>query len=155
MICLRQNHTKFTIGTRPKTDRRTQHVTGEQMRLETGIIQNHMKSNPHVSSKSSENGWCGTCYQGDLNPGQEGYCDKYKADTELGTDEEMGRPTHDKNWAWCRSTCQDVRPNLSKSLQETKLDLLTPEQCEDLGSAMETNGTTEICAGRKNLYPKV
>ena len=22
-------------------------------------------------------GWCGTCYEGDLSPGQEGYCDYY------------------------------------------------------------------------------
>lgn len=22
-------------------------------------------------------GWCGTCYHGDLNPGEEGYCDYY------------------------------------------------------------------------------
>ena len=29
------------------------------------------------SSESSEYGWCGTCYNGELQPGQEGYCDKY------------------------------------------------------------------------------
>ena len=25
----------------------------------------------------STHGWCGTCYPGELNPGEEGYCDKY------------------------------------------------------------------------------
>ena len=26
-------------------------------------------------------GWCGTCYEGDLRPGQEGYCDYYNGKT--------------------------------------------------------------------------
>jgi hypothetical protein len=30
-------------------------------------------------------GWCGTCYPGDLNPGSEGYCDKYGSKSETGS----------------------------------------------------------------------
>ena len=29
------------------------------------------------STMGSIHGWCGTCYPGELNPGEEGYCDKY------------------------------------------------------------------------------
>ena len=28
-------------------------------------------------------GWCGTCYEGDLRPGEEGYCDYYHGLTEM------------------------------------------------------------------------
>ena len=28
-------------------------------------------------NKAGPAGWCGTCYDGDLQPGEEGYCDYY------------------------------------------------------------------------------
>ena len=107
------------------------------------------------STKASYHGWCGTCYAGDVEPGQEGYCDKYKSGSETGSDAEMGRPGGDRDWGWCRGTCHDRQVSLAETLQETKLDILSPRQCEDLGKAMETNGTNELCAGKKSYFPKV
>ena len=71
----------------------------------------------------------------------------------------MGKPSYQKNWGWCRETCSKD-PNHSekikaKALQETKIDLLTEEQCEEMGLNLGANGTHEICAGRKNYFPKV
>ena len=31
----------------------------------------------YFNEAGSGPGWCGTCYEGDLRPGQEGYCDYY------------------------------------------------------------------------------
>ena len=107
------------------------------------------------STKASYHGWCGTCYAGDVEPGQEGYCDKYKSGSETGSEAEMGRPGGDKDWGWCRGTCHDRQVSLAETLQETKLDILSPRQCEDLGKAMETNGTNELCAGKKSYFPQV
>lgn len=53
------------------------------------------------SDQPTEHGWCGTCYNGELDPGEEGYCDRYHGDTETGDEEERGRPTPDSNWGWC------------------------------------------------------
>ena len=72
----------------------------------------------------------------------------------------MGKPSYQKNWGWCRETCsktvsESEREIKAKALQETKIDLLTEEQCEDMASNLRANGTHEICAGRKNYFPKV
>ena len=72
----------------------------------------------------------------------------------------MGKPSYQKNWGWCRETCSRTKSEAdkeiqAKSLQETKIDLLTEEQCEEMGSNLRANGTHEICAGRKNYFPKV
>ena len=72
----------------------------------------------------------------------------------------MGKPSYQKNWGWCRETCsksvsESDREIKAKALQETKIDLLTEEQCEDMASNLRANGTHEICAGRKNYFPKV
>jgi hypothetical protein len=109
-----------------------------------------------LSTKASDNGWCGTCYHGELDPGQEGYCDKYNAMDDLKTEAEMSKPRYDKNWSWCKSICTDQSdPSLAQKLQETKLDILTRKECEDLGAPLQANGTMEICAGKKSLFPKV
>ena len=108
------------------------------------------------STKASNHGWCGTCYPGgDRKAGQEGYCDKYRGGTEKGTDKEMGRPGFDQNWGWCRATCQNLHHSLASQLQETKLDILTSQQCVDMGKEMEPNKTSEICAGKKTYFPKI
>ena len=31
----------------------------------------------YFNEAGSGPGWCGTCYEGNLRPGQEGYCDYY------------------------------------------------------------------------------
>ena len=108
------------------------------------------------ATSPTSHGWCGTCYPGDiLQPGQEGYCDRYKFGDEMATEQEMGRPSYDQNWGWCRATCQDRHHSLASQLQETKLDILSLRQCADLGKEMEHNRTLEICAGKKTFFPKV
>ena len=55
-------------------------------------------------------------------------------------------------FAWFRWWClSQFYPNL----QETKLDLLTPEQCDEFAKDMEANRTHEICAGKKNYFPTI
>ena len=41
-----------------------------------------------------------------MNPGKEGYCDKYGGKTESGSKQEMGKPKADKNWGWCAVWCK-------------------------------------------------
>ena len=38
--------------------------------------------------------------------------------------------------------------------QETKLDLLTPDECSYFEKMLAPNRTNEICTGRKNSFPK-
>ena len=47
-------------------------------------------------------------------------------------------------------------PSLSTHLylQETKLDLLTPDECSYFEKMLAPNRTNEICTGRKNSFPK-
>ena len=35
------------------------------------------KTTCYFNEAGSGPGWCGTCYEGNLRPGQEGYCDYY------------------------------------------------------------------------------
>lgn len=109
------------------------------------------------SSKQNAIGWCGTCYGGIgefMEPGQEGFCDFF-GDTETKNEGEMSKPTYDQNWGWCRPTCLKPNATLAEKLQETVIDLLTPEQCEDWGMIMDFNRTIEFCGGRKNYFPTV
>ena len=101
-------------------------------------------------------GWCGTCYPGELSPGQEGYCDKYHGGTERGSRGEMGRPAPDSNWGWCSRWCSERGgPSASPRLQETQLDVLTGDECEDFGRALESNASVELCTGRKTPFEYV
>ncbi len=63
---------------------------------------------PQAAGGVDAHGWCGTCYPGELNPGQEGYCDRYHGGTETRSKEETGRPTPDANWGWC-SRCSEIK----------------------------------------------
>jgi hypothetical protein len=106
------------------------------------------------SSRPSQHGWCGTCKTDDeRNKGKEGYCD-WSA-TEKGTQSEIMRPTSKKDWGWCSRTCSNFGQNAARTLQETKLDLLTLNQCSDFDSEMAFNPTNELCAGKKNYFPTV
>ena len=67
----------------------------------------------------------------------------------------MGRPTSRKDWGWCRDTCNKKTPRESQTLQETKLDILKPDECEDFEPELSPNTTHEICGGRKNPFPTV
>ena len=71
----------------------------------------------------------------------------------------MGKPSYEKHWGWCRETCSktdsEIDSESKKALQETKIELLTEEQCVEMASNLRANGTHEICAGRKNYFPKV
>ena len=66
----------------------------------------------------------------------------------------MTRPTFKKDWGWCRSTCNQ-KPSMAKNLQETKLNLLSREQCSDFAESLLFNHTYEFCAGKKNYFPKI
>ena len=103
----------------------------------------------------SENGWCGTCYPGERKPGEPGYCDRYNEGLEKDNDVEMSNPTLVKNWGWCRGICQQKGPTNSDVLMETKIDILSKDECADLASDLSVNATTEICAGHKNYFPKI
>ena len=35
------------------------------------------------------------------------------------------------------------------------MNLLTPDECSDLGSELDANATVEICTGRKNPFPHI
>ena len=72
----------------------------------------------------------------------------------FNTSQEYGRPTSKKDWGWCRDTC-NKDPGLAERLQETKLDILNPDECEDFDPVMQPNATHEICTGRKNPFPTV
>lgn len=67
---------------------------------------------------------------------------------------EAAKPSFTKNWGWCREAC-GKNLALSNKLLETKLDILPPDLCDELGIHMEVNSTTEICAGKMNLFPKI
>ena len=41
------------------------------------LIQGKADTKTCYWNEAGRNGWCGTCYEGELNPGQEGYCDYY------------------------------------------------------------------------------
>ena len=104
------------------------------------------------SSTPSQHGWCGTCKtDNDADKGKEGYCD-WSGDKK-GTQSEIMRPTSKKDWGWCSRTCNNF--DAAKTLQETKLDLLTLNQCSDFDSGMQFNRKNELCAGKKNYFPKV
>ena len=59
------------------------------------------------STMGSTHGWCGTCYPGELEPGQEGYCDKYEEGSEIDNRVEAARPTLDSRWGWCNKWCEE------------------------------------------------
>ncbi|TRY62920.1 hypothetical protein TCAL_02031 [Tigriopus californicus] len=108
------------------------------------------------NDRTSRFGWCGTCYSGNLNPGQEGYCDKFLSGTELNTTTEFSRPQLDQNWGWCNQWCENARGQTNaQRLQETALDILTPEECQTFGASLEVNASSEICTGRKKNFDLV
>ena len=100
-----------------------------------------------------ESGWCGTCYEGELKPGEEGFCDKYHFGRELKGSSEYGKPIPDANWGWCSDWCK-LRggPKPAKVLQETKLDVLTPKECGHFGTDLEAKPNLELCTGKKTRY---
>ena len=59
------------------------------------------------STMGSTNGWCGTCYPGELKPGQEGYCDLYGKGREIDDIVEAAKPTLDSRWGWCNRWCKN------------------------------------------------
>lgn len=105
------------------------------------------------SSTPSQHGWCGTCKtDDDADKGKEGYCDWTGGKN--GTQSEIMRPTSKKDWGWCSRTCNNFR-GVARTLQETKLDLLTLNQCSDFDAEMQFNRKNELCAGKKNYFPEV
>ena len=101
-------------------------------------------------------GWCGTCYQGNVQPGQEGYCDLYGPQTLTKLQREFSRPTTDSNWGWCANWCKPgMRQASSNHLMETDLTILEEHVCDKLGQEIALNSTVELCGGKKKQFPLV
>ena len=57
------------------------------------------------STNPGRYGWCGTCYEGNKNVGEEGYCDYFHTGTETKLSREASRPSATRNWGWCTEWC--------------------------------------------------
>ena len=68
------------------------------------------------STMGSAHGWCGTCYPGELEPGQEGYCDKYEEGSEIDNRVEAARPTLDSRWGWCNKWCEEGTQKVNREM---------------------------------------
>lgn len=108
------------------------------------------------SDKPGSRGWCGTCYPNNERPGTEGYCDVYDSTTISEDRREFSLPTSDRNWGWCADWCKPNKKQTgSQYLQETEMDLLNDRQCDILGYTINANVSYELCAGKKQVFPKV
>lgn len=67
---------------------------------------------------------------------------------------EYSKPKASQHWGFCSEKCYGNDENYSEKLKETKLDLLTNEECKILGKQQKANPDVEICAGKKTFYPK-
>ena len=66
---------------------------------------------------------------------------------------EYSRPTASLHWGWCSERCGTKSTNPDK-LKETKVNVLRPNECKELGKEQRVNLDWEFCAGKKNFYPK-
>jgi len=106
------------------------------------------------STYPGRNGWCGTCYEGNLKPGHEGYCDYYHSQSEKRTLKEAARPTPTHNWGWCTDWCGEVQ-SAAQKLKETSLDILFDDECEHLGADLDSKPNIELCTGKRKTFPKI
>ena len=67
---------------------------------------------------------------------------------------EYSRPTTSRHWGWCSEKCHTIAKLYSNKLKETKVDVLTLQECTILGKQQRVNLHYEFCAGNKRLYPK-
>ena len=67
---------------------------------------------------------------------------------------EYSQPKASQHWGFCSEKCYAIDESYSQKLKETKLDLLTNEECKILGRTQRANSDIEFCAGKKNFYPK-
>ena len=64
------------------------------------------------------------------------------------------RPAASRHWGWCSEKCHTIAKAYSNKLKETKVDVLTLQECTILGKQQQVNLNYEFCAGYKRLYPK-
>ena len=84
-----------------------------------------------------------------------GYCPEFGLTQENYTDTGfITRAKRAKDWGFCSPLCDSQ--SLSEHLMETKLDILTPEECNKFNSAtLVYRDDAEICAGNKIMYPTI
>ena len=67
---------------------------------------------------------------------------------------EYSRPQSSKNWGMCSGHCNQDS-DISKTLKEAQLDILTSKACKLLGKSQRVNPNLELCAGKKQFFPAV
>ena len=95
--------------------------------------------------------WCGVCLK-DAEPYSYGWC-PYDSNPprEKST---ITRVRRAKHWGFCSHLCE--KKSEASSLQETKLDVLTPQDCARFNTTMLSyREEGELCAGNKLAYPKM
>ena len=79
-----------------------------------------------------EHGWCGTC-KSDAEEGERGYCAYYSDDTPENSPENDPRENTivktNENWGFCSPTCATKWDYAAKLLSETKITILTDDEC--------------------------
>ena len=88
-------------------------------------------------------GWCATC-QKHARPGQPGYCG-FDA---LNNDEELGIPTATKGWGYCEKQCLSYHAKNKTLLSEVQLELVSFEECKEMGSLKFDMLDIELCAAK-------
>ena len=88
-------------------------------------------------------GWCATC-QKHARPGQPGYCG-FDA---LNNDEELVIPTATKGWGYCEKQCMPDYAMNKTLLSEVILELVSFEECKEMGSLKFDMLDIELCAAK-------
>lgn len=96
------------------------------------VYQKKTKETQCYAHLGQSRGWCGTCNP-DAARGERGYCPYTGSDEEAENDPyENTIVKTNKNWGFCSSSCPSLPSYdyFSKTLQETKITILTDEECK-------------------------
>ena len=75
-------------------------------------------------------GWCGTCNP-DAARGERGYCPFTGSEDEAEDDSRENTIVKtNQNWGFCSPSCSPNYKFFAKTLQETKITILTDEECK-------------------------
>ena len=104
-----------------------------------------------INNNEGPYGWCSTC-QKDANPGEPGYCGNNPSDN----NEDFRKPTADKGWGFCYKRASDYAVN-ETLLNEVQLDLVSFEECKEMGSLQSDMLDIELCAAKQvcKIYLKL
>ena len=114
----------------------------------------YVKGQEKQAAQEGYYGWCGVCKK-NAKMWEYGYCPEFGLTQENDTDTGIiTRAKRAKDWGFCSPLCDSQ--SLSQHLMETKLDILTPEECNKFNSAtLFYRDDAEICAGNKIMYPTI